>query len=326
VSSPDPVNPGTNLASKSAKPEHISPDELLECLKLHITCHCSHQVGNTWLNQLLVVLQHLGVGDTMILYCIRWHFEGIPAQCISSGVVLAGDVLDWMRSPPPHAQGEHGQWPCASCTQLPSSCLSCLQLVVVLAALGLVRPVDVVALAGTAHVGVVPQLLAVVAHHAGCQTRRPASAVCSATTTAAVATTAPLGPADHGIEASAGCADTHVRHLGLVLLERLDNGGQLAIHLEVFILHEGVRHFAHEQLRQEQGSTSGCPPLSLCTRYDRLYACAPTIMHHAPVGSPHGMTGIRRPTAPCSVLVKANCNKICNGKKRNKPYTWNPLR
>jgi hypothetical protein len=27
----------------------------------------------------------------------------------------------------------------------------------------------------------------------------------------------------------------------------------------------------------------------------------------------------------CSVLVEANCDKIRNGERRNKPYTWNPL-
>jgi hypothetical protein len=36
-------------------------------------------------------------------------------------------------------------------------------------------------------------------------------------------------------------------------------------------------------------------------------------MHRVSVGSPDGMTVIRRPTAPCSVLVEANCDEIRNG-------------
>jgi hypothetical protein len=45
----------------------------------------------------------------------------------------------------------------------------------------------------------------------------------------------------------------------------------------------------------------------------------------ASVGSPDGMTGIRRPTAPCSVLVEANCDKIRNGEWKERLCTWNPV-
>jgi hypothetical protein len=45
----------------------------------------------------------------------------------------------------------------------------------------------------------------------------------------------------------------------------------------------------------------------------------------ASVGSPEWRPGLRRPTAPCSVLVEDDCDKICDGGWKERPYAWNPV-